>query len=409
MVNNEGKLPAKERKRLKMKDRKIYCLNNIAKVGTDGFRPGYTLIDSMEEAAGVLVRSADMKEMTFPAGLRAIARAGAGVNNIPLDRCAEEGIVVFNTPGANANSVKELVLCGMLLAARDVAGGIRWVRENAGDANIAAATEKAKKAFAGNELQGKTLGVIGLGAIGVLVANAAVSLGMKVYGFDPYLSVNSAWNLSPAVRHAETIEEVLSAGDYITIHVPATPKTKGMIGADAIARMRRGAVLLNFARDTLADETAVAEALESGALKRYVTDFPTPASARMKNAIVIPHLGASTEEAEANCAVMAVKELQDYLDNGNIHHSVNYPEISLGVCETEARVGILHRNVPNMLSQITNFFGNQGLNIENLANKSRGDYAYTLLDISHPMPRDTVERLKEINGVIRVRRIVENK
>ena len=392
-----------------MKDRKIYCLNNIAKIGTDGFRSGYSLIDSMDEAAGVLVRSADMKEMTFPAGLRAIARAGAGVNNIPLDRCAEEGIVVFNTPGANANSVKELVLCGMLLAARDVAGGIAWVRENAGDENIAKTTEKAKKAFAGNELKGKTLGVIGLGAIGVLVANAAVSLGMKVYGFDPYLSVNSAWNLSPMVIHAEKVEEIYGVSNYITIHVPATAATKGMVGAEAISQMKAGAVVLNFARDTLVDETAMAAALEEGRIKRYVSDFPTPASTHMKNTIIIPHLGASTEEAEDNCAVMAVKQLQDYLDNGNIHNSVNYPAINLGVCETDARVGILHKNIPNMLSQITTFFGNQGLNIENLANKSRGNYAYTLLDLSHPMPHDTVERLKEIDGVIRVRRIVENK
>ena len=392
-----------------MKDRKIYCLNNIARVGTDRFRKGYTLVDSIDEAAGVLVRSADMKEMSFPAGLRAIARAGAGVNNIPLERCAEEGIVVFNTPGANANSVKELVLCGMLLASRDITGGIAWVKENADDANIAKTTEKAKKAFAGNELMGKSLGVIGLGAIGVLVANAAVALGMKVYGFDPYLSVNSAWNLSPMVIHAEKIEEIYAAGDFITIHVPATASTKGMINEEAISKMKKGAVLLNFARDTLVDEAALSAALESGRVRSYVTDFPTPGSAHMKNAIVIPHLGASTEEAEDNCAVMAVKELQDYLDNGNIHNSVNYPEISLGFCETEARVGILHKNIPNMLSQITNFFGNQGLNIENLANKSRGDFAYTLLDISHPMPHDTVERLKEIDGVIRVRRIVENK
>lgn len=392
-----------------MKDRNIYCLNNIAKIGTDCFRKGYTLTGSIEDAAGVLVRSADMKEMSFPAGLRAIARAGAGVNNIPLDRCAEEGIVVFNTPGANANSVKELVLCGLLLAARDIAGGINWVRENAGDENIAKTTEKAKKAFAGCELKGKTLGVIGLGAIGVLVANAAVSLGMKVYGYDPYLSVTSAWNLSPMVIHAEKLEEIYAVSDYITLHVPATASTKGMIGAEAVSQMKNGVVLLNFARDTLVDEKVLADALESGSVKCYVSDFPTPASTHMKNAIIIPHLGASTEEAEDNCAVMAVRELQDYLDNGNIHNSVNYPEINLGFCETEARVGILHRNIPNMLSQITNFFGAQGLNIENMANKSRGDYAYTLLDISHPMPHDTVERLKEIDGVIRVRRIVENK
>ena len=390
-----------------MKDRKVFCLNNIAKVGTDRFRAGYTLSDTIDEAAGVLVRSADMKEMTFPAGLRAIARAGAGVNNIPLDRCAEEGIVVFNTPGANANSVKELVLCGLFLAARDVAGGIEWVKANKADEVIAKTTEKAKKAFAGNELQGKTLGVIGLGAIGVLVANAAVALGMQVYGFDPYMSVGAAWKLSPAVRHAEKVEEIYAVSDYVTIHVPATAATKGMISADAIAKMKDGAVVLNFARDALVDEKAMAEALTSGKLRRYVTDFPNPVSAAMDKAIVIPHLGASTEEAEDNCAVMAVDELQDYLDNGNILHSVNYPDVNAGVCEAAARVAILHRNIPNILSQITTFFGSQGLNIENMANKSRGEYAYTLLDLAAPMPRNTVERLKVIEGVLRVRRVKE--
>ena len=390
-----------------MKDRNIFCLNQIARVGTDQFRPGYTLVDSIDTAAGVLVRSADMKDTVFPAGLRAIARAGAGVNNIPIDRCTEEGIVVFNTPGANANSVKELVLCGLLLASRDVTGGIRWVQENRGDENIAKATEKAKKAFAGHEIAGKTLGVIGLGAIGVLVANAAVSLGMKVLGFDPYMSVKSAWSLSPLVKHAEKAEDVYQASDFLTIHVPATASTKGMINEEVIRQMKDGAVLLNFARDLLVDEQAVGEALKAGKLKRYVTDFPNPVSASLPGAIVIPHLGASTDEAEDNCAVMAARQLQDYLDNGNIHNSVNYPEINAGVCETEARVAILHRNIPNMLSQITSFFGSQGLNIENMANKGRGDYAYTLLDLSHPMPRDTVERLKEIQGVIRVRRIME--
>ncbi|MBR6954491.1 MAG: phosphoglycerate dehydrogenase [Clostridia bacterium] len=390
-----------------MKDRKIFCLNNIARVGTDRFRAGYTLSDTIDEAAGVLVRSADMKELAFPAGLRAIARAGAGVNNIPLERCAEEGIVVFNTPGANANSVKELVLAGLLLAARDIAGGIAWVQENKGDEAIAKTTEKAKKAFAGHELQGKTLGVIGLGAIGVLVANAAVALGMKVLGFDPYMSVNAAWKLSPAVRHAETVEAIYAESDFVTIHVPATPATKGMISAEAIAKMKDGAVLLNFARDALVDEAAVARALETGKLGRYVTDFPNPVSAAMDKAIVIPHLGASTEEAEDNCAVMAVDELQDYLDNGNIRNSVNYPEVNMGVCETAARVAILHRNIPNMLSQITAFFGSQGLNIENMANKSRGSYAYTLLDLTEAMPRDTVQRLKAIEGVLRVRRVTE--
>lgn len=390
-----------------MKDRKIFCLNNIAKIGTDRFRPGYELVDSIDDAAGVLVRSADMKEIIFPAGLRAIARAGAGVNNIPLERCAEAGIVVFNTPGANANSVKELVICGLLLAARDVTGGIAWSKENREDPDIAKTTEKAKKAFAGHELYGKSLGIIGLGAIGALVANAAISLGMKVYGYDPYLSVESAWHLSPSINHAENVDDLYAVSDYITIHVPATASTKGMINAAAIAKMKDGAALLNFARDVLCDEKAVAAALESGKLSRYVTDFPNPVSSAMEKAIVVPHLGASTEEAEDNCAVMAVDELQDYLDNGNIRNSVNFPNLSAGICETPARVAILHRNIPNMLSQITAFFGDQGLNIENLANKSKDKFAYTLLDLSERMPRDTVEKLKAIDGVLRVRRVKE--
>ena len=390
-----------------MKDRKIYCLNNIAKVGTDQFREGYSLVDSIDDAAGVLVRSANMKELEFPAGLRAIARAGAGVNNIPIDRCTENGIVVFNTPGANANSVKELVICGMLMAARDVSGGIEWVKENKTDENIAKTTEKAKKAFSGHELAGKTLGVIGLGAIGVLVANAAQALGMRVIGYDPYMSVKAAWNLSPEISHADTAEEVYAASDFVTIHVPANANTKGMIGAESIKQMKDGAAVLNFARDSLVDETTMAAALQSGKIKRYVTDFPNTISVAMERAIVIPHLGASTEEAEDNCAVMAAQQLQDYLDNGNIHNSVNYPKINLGKCETEARVAILHRNIPNMLSQITTFFGSQGLNIQNLANKARGDYAYTLIDISHPMPHDTVEKFKAIDGVLRVRRLFE--
>ncbi len=388
-----------------MKERSIYCLNNIAKVGTDRFRAGYTLADTADHAAGILVRSADMKEMTFSSELRAIARAGAGVNNIPLERCAEEGIVVFNTPGANANSVKELVLCGLLLASRGIVNGCAWVKANAADENIAKTVEKAKKAFAGNELMGKTLGVIGLGAIGVLVANAAVALGMKVYGYDPYLSVRSAWNLSPLVIHADKADEVYAVSDYVTIHVPATADTKGMIGADAIAKMKNGAKVLNFARDVLVDEKAMAEALESGKISCYVSDFPNPLSANLEKAVVLPHLGASTEEAEDNCAVMAVDELQDYLDNGNITHSVNYPDLNAGKCVTGARVAILHRNVPNILSQITTFFGQNGLNIENMANKSKAAYAYTLLDLSSPMPKDTVEKLKAIEGVLRVRRI----
>ena len=389
------------------KDRKIYCMNNIAEVGTARFRKGYTLVDTPDEAAGILVRSAEMKDMAFPRELRAIARAGAGVNNIPIDRCTEQGIVVFNTPGANANSVKEIVIAGLLLASRDIVGGSEWVRANAEDAAVAKSAEKAKKQFAGNEILGKTIGVIGLGAVGVLVANAAVSLGMTVYGYDPYLSIRSAWHLSPAVRHAESVEEICTACDYISIHVPATDKTRGMIGREQIGKMRDGVRFLNFARDALVDETAMAEALERGKVRCYISDFANPVSVHMKNAVVLPHLGASTLEAEDNCAVMAVDELQDYLDNGNISHSVNYPEINAGVCEAEARVAVLHKNVPNMLTQITSFFGNHGLNIENLANKARGEYAYTLLDLAHPMPSDTVASLEKIEGVLRVRRIFE--
>ncbi len=390
-----------------MKDRKIFCLNQIAAVGTSRFRTGYSLVDSINEAAGVLVRSADMKEMQFPAELRAIARAGAGVNNIPIERCTEQGIVVFNTPGANANSVKELVLAGLLLASRDILGGAEWVRANVEDYAISKDVEKIKKQFAGNEIRGKSLGVIGLGAIGVQVANAAVALGMKVYGYDPYLSVNSAWHLSPQVHHAESIAEVCAASDYISIHVPAGEKTKGMIGAEEIARMKPGVRFLNFARDVLVDEEAMSAALESGHVRCYISDFANPVSVRMKNAVILPHLGASTNEAEDNCAVMAVDELQDYLDNGNITHSVNYPDINAGVCETEARVAVLHRNIPSMLSQITTFFADHGLNIENLANKARGEYAYTLLDLAQPMPHDTVETFKRFDGVLRVRRLFE--
>lgn len=391
-----------------MKERKIFCLNNIAKIGLDRFRSGYELVNSINDSAGVLVRSADMKELEFPTGLRAIARAGAGVNNIPLNRCTEAGIVVFNTPGANANSVKELVICGMLLAARDVTGGIAWTKENKINPNIAKITENKKKLFAGHELFGKTLGIIGLGAIGTLVANASSSLGMKVYGYDPFLSVESAWHLSPSINHAESIEDLYAVSDYITIHVPATPSTTGMVNAEAIAKMKDGAIILNFARDVLCNEQDISSALNSGKLSRYVTDFPNPISSSMQRAIIIPHLGASTKEAEDNCAVMAVEELQDYLDNGNIRNSVNFPNLNAGICETTARVAILHKSIPNILSRITAFFGDQGLNIENLANKSRDKYAYTLLDLSERMPDDTVEKLRAIEGVIRVRRVKED-
>ena len=389
------------------KERKIFCLNNISPAGLAKFRNGYTITDNINEAAGILVRSADMKSIDFPEGLRAIARAGAGVNNIPIDRCSESGVVVFNTPGANANSVKELVIAGLLLASRDIYGGISWVKDNADNSDITKLAEKAKKNFSGHEIKGKTLGIIGLGAIGVQVANAAVALGMNVLGYDPYLSVKSAWMLSPMVKHADTPEEVYAVSDFITIHVPAMDSTLRMINADSIAKMKQGVKILNFARDVLVDENAVRDAMISGHVAKYISDFPNTLSANIPGAIVLPHLGASTEEAEENCALMAVQQMQDYLDNGNITNSVNFPETNAGTCGAEARVAILHRNIPAMLSGITAFFGKNGLNIENLINKARGQYAYTLVDIAHKMPDDTTERLREINGVLRVRRVKE--
>ncbi len=389
------------------KERKIFCLNNIADAGLAKFRKGYSITENIDEAAGILVRSADMKTMDFHEGLRAIARAGAGVNNIPIDKCSERGIVVFNTPGANANSVKELVIAGLLLASRDIYGGISWIKDNSNNTDITKLAEKAKKNFSGHEIKGKTLGVIGLGAIGVQVANAAISLGMQVLGYDPYLSLKSAWMLSPMVKHADTPEEVYSASDFITIHVPAMDSTRHMINADAISKMKSGIKIMNFARDVLVDEEALKDAMTSGHVKAYVSDFPNTMSVNLPNAIILPHLGASTEEAEENCAIMAALQLQDYLDNGNITNSVNFPETNAGTCGAEARVAILHRNIPNMLSGITSFFGSNGLNIENLINRARGSYAYTLVDISHKMPDDTTERLREINGVLRVRRVKE--
>ncbi len=388
-----------------MKDREIFCLNNISRVGTGKFRKGYTLVSEIDHAAGVLVRSADMKEMSFPDTLRAIARAGAGVNNIPLERCAEAGIVVFNTPGANANAVKELVIAGMLAASRDFMGGAAWVKENREDSNIQKTTEKAKKNFAGNEIKGKKLGVIGLGAIGVLVANAAVDLGMEVYGYDPYLSVNSAWNLSQKVHHASMTEEIYDKCDFITIHVPAVDSTKGMLNREAFQRMKNGVCILNFARDILVNEADIAEALANGKVKCYVTDFPNPVSVNMPGAIVLPHLGASTEEAEDNCAVMAVEELQDYLDNGNIKNSVNFPAVDAGVCQAAGRIALLHRNIPNMLSGITTALGAANINIENMQNKSRGAYAYTLIDIDQHLTAEGQEKLQQLEGVLRVRKV----
>ena len=383
--------------------RNIYCFNAISKYGTDRLTADYALTDDLAKAERVLVRSAALHETEFGDSLLAIARAGAGVNNIPLDRCANEGIVVFNTPGANANGVKELVIAGLLLAARDVVGGIEWCKENKEDANIAKTVEKAKKAFAGYEIKGKKLGVIGLGAIGAEVANTAAALGMEVYGYDAYISINAAWALSRDVKHITSVDTIYQECDYITVHVPLLDSTRGMINGQTIGQMKDGVVVLNFARDLLVDDDAMAAALETGKVRRYVTDFPNPKSVAMKNVIAIPHLGASTEESEDNCAKMAVEELMDYLENGNIRNSVNYPNCDMGVCHAASRVAVLHLNVPNMIGQITGILASGNVNISDMTNKSRDKYAYTLLDLENPAEEEMVEKLKAIKGVLRVR------
>lgn len=382
---------------------KYHCLNPISQIGLGQLDENYVNTENVEEADAILVRSAKMHEMDFSGNLKAIARAGAGVNNIPLERCADEGIVVFNTPGANANGVKELVIAGMLLAARDIIGGINWVQEYEEDGDIAKITEKKKKAFAGTELMGKKLGVIGLGAIGVLVANAAISLGMEVYGYDPYLSVDSAWRLSGNIYHAKTADEIYKDCDYITVHVPALEDTKGMIDKNAISLMKEGVVILNFARDVLVNQEDIVDALVSGKVHCYVTDFPTKEIVGVKGAIVIPHLGASTEESEDNCAKMAAEELKDFLENGNITHSVNFPDCDMGVKGEGPRVTILHKNIPNMLGQFTSLMAEKNINISVMTNKSRKEYAYTMMDVDTDVTPDVEEQLSAVNGVLKVR------
>lgn len=382
---------------------RYHCLNPISQVGLETFTEEYVPVSEPEKADAILVRSTNMKEMEFAKELKAIARAGAGVNNIHLEKCAEEGIVVFNTPGANANGVKELVLAGMLLASRDIIGGINWVQENEEDGNIAKDAEKAKKAFAGCELEGKKLGVIGLGAIGVLVANAATHLGMEVYGYDPYISVDSAWRLSRSIRHAKTVDEIYKDCDYITIHVPATDATKNMIDKDALGLMKKGVVVLNFARNVLVKEEAMVDALVSGHVKHYVTDFPTPQIAGVKGAIVIPHLGASTEESEDNCAVMAASQIKNYLENGNIKNSVNYPDCDMGLRGNNTRILLLHHNVPNMIGQFTKILADDNMNIADLTNKSKGKYAYTMIDIDSAVSENVIKELGTVEEVLRIR------
>ena len=380
-----------------------HCLNPIAGVGLANFNENYQQSESLEGADAVLVRSAAMHGMELPKSLLAVARAGAGVNNIPLADCAEQGIVVFNTPGANKNGVKELVLAGLFLTSRDVIGGVEWCREHAGEEDIAKKMEKSKKAFAGNEIKGKKLGVIGLGAIGCEVANAAAALGMEVYGYDPFISVNAAWMLSRSVKHIMDVNTIYQECDYITVHVPLLDSTRQMINKDSLGQMKDGVVILNFARDLLVNDDDMAEALASGRVKRYITDFPNAKVMQMPNVIATPHLGASTEESEDNCAVMAVKELMDYLDNGNIKNSVNFPNCDMGVCTTVGRLALLHKNVPNMIGQISSILASTDMNIANMTNKSRDKYAYTLVDLETKADAATIEKLKAIQGMMRVR------
>ena len=363
------------------------CLNPISQTGLGLFGEEYKQTEDMNNADAVLVRSAKMHDMELPENVKVIARAGAGVNNIPVDACAEKGIVVFNTPGANANGVKELVLAGMLLASRDIVGGIEWVAHEEDKEHIDKLAEKQKKQFAGCEISGKKLGIIGLGAIGAMVANSATHLGMEVYGYDPFISIDAAWNLSRTIKHSKSLDEIYSQCDYITIHVPLTDNTRKMIDKEAFTKMKDGVVLLNFARDLLVDEEALIEALVAG----------------RPGILVTPHLGASTEESEENCAVMAVKEVRDFLENGNIKNSVNFPNCDMGTCVAVGRVTIAHKNIPNMISQFTKILGSEGLNIADMTNKSRGSYAYTIIDLESAASKEALDELRAIEGVSKVR------
>lgn len=382
---------------------KVKCLNPIAACGLDLFSDNYRMTDNVEEAEAVLVRSASMHDMDLPESLIAVARAGAGVNNIPLEDCANKGIVVFNTPGANANGVKELVVAGLLLASRDLMGGYNWVKANASDEDIAKKVEKQKKEYAGNEIAGKKLGVIGLGAIGAKVANIAFRLGMEVYGYDPYVSIDAAWSLSRHIKHIKNVEDIYKECDYITIHVPALDSTKGMLNKDAFAMMKDGVRILNFSRDVLVNDEDIKAALESGKVKKYVTDFPNPVIAGVDNVITLPHLGASTDESEDNCAIMAVKQIADYIENGNIKNSVNYPACDAGKCETVARVCVCHKNIPDMLTRFTGVFSKHSINISNMVSKSKGDWAYTILDVESEVSEDDQKDIEAVEGVVKVR------
>ncbi len=381
----------------------VAYLNAISPKGTDLWTENYQKTEQIQDADVMLVRSASLHDSALPQRLLAIARAGAGVNNIPLKDCAEKGIVVFNTPGANANSVVELALCGMLLACRDIVDGINWVQSIKNEGDLAKKVEKGKSRFAGHEIAHKSLGVIGLGAVGGPLANAAKRLGMQVYGCDPYISIDAAWHLDRHIVRVKSRDEIFSQCDIISLHTPLLDDTRNMIDAEAIAKMKDGVIILNFARDLLVDDDAMAQALKSGKVKRYVTDFPNEKSANMPNTIAIPHLGASTQESEDNCAMMAVRQVMDYLENGNIINSVNFPSCDMGLCTKAGRIVILHRNIPNSLSRFTMAVASENINISDLVNRSKGEYAYTMLDLDEPTPQAVVEELKKIEGVLRVR------
>lgn len=382
---------------------KYNCLNPIAAIGLDIFDYTYNKVDALDDSDMVLVRSAAMHDLQLPENLKAIARAGAGVNNIPVDQCSEQGIVVFNTPGANANGVKELVIAGLLLASRDILGGIDWVQSIKGEEGVGKLVEKGKGKFAGKEISGKKLGIIGLGAIGVLVANAANRLGMEVYGCDPYISIDHAWNLSRDVIRVKTKEEIYRNCDYITVHVPLLDDTMRMINKEALSKMKDGVVILNFSRDLLVNDSDIADAIKSGKVAKYITDFPNEKTVNMEGVIAIPHLGASTAESEDNCAIMAVRQLRDYMECGTIKNSVNYPDCDAGVCMTAGRIAINHKNIPSMLTKFTGVLGNENINIANLINKSKGNYAYSIFDIEAASTQDLVDKLTAIEGVLKVR------
>ena len=381
----------------------IHYLNKISPKGTDLFTDKYQPVEKAEDAQAILVRSAAMHDMAFSKDLLAVARAGAGVNNIPLERCANEGIVVFNTPGANANGVKELAICGMLLGSRDIVGGIQWVQSIKDEEDVAKKVEKGKSQFAGNEIMGKRLGVIGLGAIGGPLANAAKGLGLEVYGYDPYISIDAAWHLDSHIIPVKSREEIYEKCDIITLHVPLLDDTKHMINSETLAMMKDGVILLNFARDKLVDDDALEAALKSGKVKRYITDFPNEKTAGMEGVVAIPHLGASTEEAEDNCAKMAVRQVMNYLENGNIKNSVNFPNCDMGVCTKPGRIVVLHKNIPNMLSRFTTALANYNINISDLLNRSKGEFAVTMLDLDEPTPAAAAKELEHLEGVFRVR------